>query len=120
MLDLYKNIRERRKELNMSQDELARKVGYTSRSTIARIENGEIDISRSKILAFADALRTTPAELMGWSDEEGFFDETDHAHDLAVKLSDDPELLAIVERAESDSDYKERLLQIAQLLEGTK
>ena len=69
MLDLYKNIRNRREELGMSQETLARKVGYTSRSTIARIEKGEIDISRSKILAFAQALKTTPSELMGWVDD---------------------------------------------------
>lgn len=118
MLDLYKNIRERRKELKMSQDELARKVGYTSRSTIARIENGEIDISRTKILAFAKALRTTPADLMGWSEDDGL--EADHTTDLVAKLSDDPELTAIIERAEADSNYRERLLQIAQLLEGSK
>lgn len=69
MLELYQNIRNRRKELGMSQDELAKKVGYTSRSTIARIENGEIDISRSKIIAFAEALKTTPMDLLGWSDD---------------------------------------------------
>jgi transcriptional regulator with XRE-family HTH domain len=38
MLDLYKNIKMRREELGMSQEQLAKKVGYTSRSTIARIE----------------------------------------------------------------------------------
>lgn len=69
MIELYRNIRRRREELGMSQDTLARRVGYTSRSTIARIENGEIDIPQSKILAFAEALRTTPAELMGWTEE---------------------------------------------------
>lgn len=69
MLDLYTNIKNRRIELGMSQDTLAKKVGYTSRSTIARIEKGEIDISRTKILAFAEALNTTPAELLGWIDD---------------------------------------------------
>lgn len=69
MLDLYANIKARRRELGMSQEELANKVGYTSRSTIARVEKGEIDISRTKIIAFAQALKTTPAELMGWTDD---------------------------------------------------
>lgn len=70
---LYKNIRDRRKDLNMSQDSLAKLVGYTSRSTIARIENGEIDLPQSKIVEFAQALRVTPAYLMGWvyDSEEG-------------------------------------------------
>lgn len=49
MLDLYKNIKMRREELGMSQEQLAKKVGYTSRSTIARIERGDFDLSQSKI-----------------------------------------------------------------------
>ena len=66
---LYTNIRERRKSLNMSQETLAEKVGYTSRSTIARIENGEIDLPQSKIMEFARALKCTPSFLMGWLDD---------------------------------------------------
>lgn len=65
MLDLYKNIRIRRKELKMSQEELALKVGYTNRSTIATIESGKIDLPQSKIKQLADALQTTPGDLMG-------------------------------------------------------
>lgn len=38
MLTLYKNIKKLREELGMSQDELAEKAGYTSRSSIAKIE----------------------------------------------------------------------------------
>lgn len=70
MLELYKNIRKRRNELGMSQEELARKVGYTSRSTIARIERGDIDIPQSKILDIAKALKVTPSYLMGWEDAD--------------------------------------------------
>lgn len=69
MLDLYINIKRRREGLGMSQQELADKVGYTSRSSIAKIEAGERDIPQSKIIAFASALQTTPAYLMGWEKE---------------------------------------------------
>lgn len=65
-MDLYKRIKQRREELGMSQDELAKKLGYKSRSTIAKIEKGENDITQSKIAAFAKALNTTPSYLMGW------------------------------------------------------
>lgn len=65
MLDLYKNIKRRREELGMSQAELAKKVGYTSRSTIARIERGDFDLSQSKIMEIAKALRIPAGELMG-------------------------------------------------------
>ena len=125
MLELYQNIRSRRKELGMSQDELAKK-GYTSRSTIARIENGEIDISRSKIIAIAKALKTTPSDLMGWSDE--LDDEPDRKYsfkdeylsDYFIKLSEDKELMEIISKATRDIHYKERLIQIAKILESDK
>lgn len=68
MLKLYMNIRDRRKELHMTQAELAEKVGYSGKSMIAKIENGKVDLSQSKIMEFAKVLHTTPAALMGWDD----------------------------------------------------
>ena len=64
-MELYKNIRSRRIALKMTQQELAQKLGYKSTSTIAKIESGENDIPQAKLAAFADALNTTPAVLMG-------------------------------------------------------
>lgn len=68
MTDLYKNIRALREARNMSQEELAYRTGYTSRSSIAKIEAGDVDLSQSKILLFAKALGTTPQALMGIDD----------------------------------------------------
>ncbi len=73
MLQLYKNIKNRRTELHLTQSELADKMGYADKSMIAKIEKGLVDLPQSKILAFANALETTPSYLMGWepiSDEE--------------------------------------------------
>lgn len=73
MLQLYKNIKSRRTELHLTQSELADKMGYADKSMIAKIEKGLVDLPQSKILAFAEALETTPSYLMGWeslSDEE--------------------------------------------------
>lgn len=67
---LSKRIKERREVLGLSQDDLAKKMGYKSRSTIAKIESGENDIPQSKIKAFADALNTTPSYLLGWKKDE--------------------------------------------------
>ena len=62
---LYLQIRNLRKNLGMSQQELAKKTGYTSRSSIAKIENGEVDLPISKIALIAKALDTNPSTLMG-------------------------------------------------------
>lgn len=65
MLELYKNIKNRRLALEMTQSDLAKLVGYADKSMIAKIEKGEVDLSQSKIKAFASALRTTPGDLTG-------------------------------------------------------
>lgn len=57
-------IKARREELGMTQDELAKKLGYRSRSTINKIELGINDIGQSKIIAFAKALNTTTSYLL--------------------------------------------------------
>ena len=69
MLELYKRIKHRREELNMTQDALAKKVGYKSRTSIHKIELGLTDLPQSKIMEIADALATTPEYLMGWTPE---------------------------------------------------
>lgn len=59
------NIRKRRMELRLSQQELADAMGYRTRSTIAKIESGENDVSQKKLQRFAAVLDTTVAALIG-------------------------------------------------------
>lgn len=68
-MELYERIKQRREQLDISQDELASRLGYKSRSTIAKIESGINDIPSDKIEKFAEALNTTPSYLMGWDDK---------------------------------------------------
>lgn len=65
---LYQNIKKRRKELNMSQQELGELVGYSGKSMISQVEKGMIDLPTTMIKKFAEALNTTPSSLMGWDD----------------------------------------------------
>lgn len=64
-------VRERRIQLGMSQDELAKKLGYASRSTINKIENGTNDVAQKKIVEFANALETSVPYLMSWDNRPG-------------------------------------------------
>lgn len=43
-MNLYENIKRFRKEKGLSQEELARMTGYTDRSSIAKIEKGDVDL----------------------------------------------------------------------------
>lgn len=58
-----------RKRLGLSQEELAKLVGYQSRSSINKIELGLRDVTPSKIKKLADVLQTTPSYLMGWQEK---------------------------------------------------
>jgi transcriptional regulator with XRE-family HTH domain len=63
-MTIGKQIRKRRKELKMSVDELARRIGK-DRSTIYRYENGDIGNMPLELLPpMVEALETTPQELL--------------------------------------------------------
>ncbi len=66
MAEIGKKIKEKRKAIGMTQEELAAKLGYKNKSSIAKIETGTNDIVQSKVVAFAKVLDTTVAYLMGW------------------------------------------------------
>ncbi len=69
MPDIGKRIKAKRIELGMTQEDLANKLGYKSKTTIAKIENGTNDITQSRVVDFANVLNTTPAYLMGWNNK---------------------------------------------------
>ena len=58
------NIKKRRFELRMSQQELADAMGYKTRSTIAKIESEENDVAQKKLVKFAAVLDTTVEALI--------------------------------------------------------
>jgi len=58
-------IRNRRIQLGMSQQQLASKVGYSSNTTINKIEKGTRDFPRNLVAKFAKALMVSPSWLVG-------------------------------------------------------
>lgn len=97
MTTIGDRIKARRLELDMSQDELARLVGYKSRSSINKIESDGRLLPQRKIMEIANALNTTPAYIMGWEEsnesESPFVtltprDERQIAADLEKMLAD--------------------------------
>lgn len=64
MNGVYDKIRQLRIANGLTQDELALAVGYTDRSSVAKIELGKVDLPLSKVAAIAQALHTTPKELL--------------------------------------------------------
>jgi len=68
-MNIGERVKHLREQKGMTQEELAIKLGYKSKSSVAHIENGR-DIPRSMVVSLADILGTTPAYLMGWEDKE--------------------------------------------------
>lgn len=107
MITVGKNIAEARKRLEMTQEELAEKVGYRSRSAINKIESGARDLPQKKIAAFAEALGVTPGHLMGWDAKP------DDLGALAARVLKDPNTLRMVQdymSLEESDQYTVRLL----------
>ena len=66
---VYVNIKRRRKELHMTQKELAYKCGYTDHTTITKMENGQVDVTFGRLKLIAEALDTTVIDLITGGEE---------------------------------------------------
>ena len=107
MEDLYRNIKERRLALGMSQQELAEKTGYTSRTSIAKIEAGHVRLTSEKIMQFANALNIMYSELMGWTyDKNGV-----PSYERNTRTAD--ELANIISRGEYTAGELAKIIAVA-------
>ena len=104
-------IKQRRKELRMSADELGKRLGK-DRSTVFRYENGHIEKLPIDILEpIAKALQTTPEYLMGWEEVQK---NNNAIADIVVRLRTDDVFFDAVNRLK-DLD-SEKLLGLMTLL----
>ena len=110
------NILRLRKRLGMTQEELATRMGYKSKSTINKIELGINDIPQSKIVRFAEVLGTTPAYLMGW--EESNNNEENFTPEELMLSEGERMLLELFRRV--PEDQQQLVLQMIRAALGTK
>lgn len=89
-MTIGERIKARRQELGLTQSDLAKKLGYTDRASVSRVESGQIDLPQSRIVKFAEALRVSPTFLMGWDQEP------EDLGALAAEVLRDPVLLQLV------------------------
>jgi repressor LexA len=69
-MTIGEKIKARRIELGWSQQTLADKMDYTSKSTITRIEKGNNDVAQKNITKFAEVLGVSIAYLMDWEEDD--------------------------------------------------
>lgn len=110
-MEIGDRIKSRREELGMSQEELAKKVGYKSRSSVNKIETDGRGLPQNKIVMFAKALQTSPAYLMGWIDIAEENKPTQEELELFRKNT--YENLVIIEMKKMNQKGKVKLLDTA-------
>ena len=124
-MKIGKRINQRRKELKMSADELAKKLGK-DRSTVYRYEKGDIENLPLDILEpIAEALETTPAYLMGWEEaiEKKPVETANKLADLFLRLEfnddNDSEVMNMLEEYFSLAEPKKaQVREYVHLLSG--
>jgi repressor LexA len=99
--NIGENIRRRREALGLTQEELAVRLGYKSKSSINKIEMGINDLPQKKIVKFAQALNTTPGLLMGWISED-------------INKKNDA-MVGVVSKMRSDPDFLKAATELAEL-----
>ena len=110
MYSVGERIKQRRKELGLTQGELAERMGYKSKSAICKVETVEDNITTDRIMDFAKALECTPAYLMGWKDV-----------DFVVEDEDLEFVIESYRRAdESTKEMVRRILDYQQILKRDK
>lgn len=111
-------IREFRKRLGLSVDDVAEKLGK-NRATVYRYESDDIENLPAPVLEpLAKVLQTTPAELMGWK-EKGVVQSTP-LYDFGTPSFSVAEEIASYEKNVTETDLNKMLTSGGVLMFGDK
>ena len=122
---MAQRIKQRREQLGMTQEELAKKLGYASRSSVNKVEKSR-ELSNKKVKLYSDALKCTPAYLMGWDEEtldEIRYDlmadseaQQEKIYELMKNCFDDRSIYLLQTYMCLEDQYKKLLLQYTEKL----
>ena len=111
-MNVGERIKLRRKELKISADTLAERVGV-SRSTIFRYERGDIEKVGPEVLKkISETLNISPADLMGWEDEAEQNTETGYSETDLRKLAESAKTFDGKPLTESDIQAIQNIIEI--------
>lgn len=109
-MELADKVKSLRIAKGMTQEELAHKLGYSSRVSINKVECGR-PVSQKIVVKLAAALETTPQYLMGWDDAPVAQEATTVTSDGNVS-----ELVTRFNRL--SSEHKDTVLKLIRVLDG--
>ena len=101
LVEFGKRVAELRAMRGMTLQDLADKCGYTSRSSIKKIESGKVNVPTQKVKAIADALGVSPLVLMGREEmpEADSYYLNEETAQIAQQIYEDKELRALFDAA---------------------
>lgn len=99
MSNIGEKIRNRRTELEMTQQELAERMGYKHKSSINKIELGMTEVTIDQAELFADVLDVPVSYLMGWTEEQNDYYLNEETAQIAQQIYEDKELRALFDAA---------------------
>lgn len=113
-MEFKDRLKELRLQRGYSQIELGKKLGL-SNSTISMYERGERNPDFETLDLIADFFNVDVSYLLGKEVGSMYYLDP-QLYDIAIRLSEDEELLCLIEKTK-DSNFRDRLVQIAHLLE---
>lgn len=112
-MNLGEKVRNRREEMGMSQEELAKKMGYCSRSSVNKIENGR-PCSQKIIARLAEALNVSIPYLMGWEEIQK---KGSTVADATIRMKNDAVFLQCVELIiDMDKNELQNVIQMLNIM----
>ena len=98
-MTIGERIQQRREELGLTQDELAEKVGYSTRFSIVKIESGKSSVPTKKLDIFAKALHTTVSYLLGKENEDEYYYLNEDTKKVAKAAFENKDIKTLTELA---------------------
>lgn len=112
-MTIYERIKKRRKELNLSADDVANALGV-SRATVYRYESSYIEkLPASSLEPLAKILKCSPAYLMGW-------DDTDSQTLNFIYSGENVDLLIDVQKKAHDQTFINSLKKYMDLIDSDR
>jgi len=117
-MDFKDRLKDLRKAKGLSQVALAERLGL-SKSTIGAYETGDITPSVEALNTIADFFNVDMDYLLGKEEQSRYF--LDYSvYNIANELSEDSDLMNVFIKAKHDYHFRNRLLQIVELMENNK
>ena len=113
-MNMAERIRERRKEMGFTQEELALALGL-QKAAVAKYESGRVEnIKQAILLKMAELLDCTPTYLMGWSNVPGEADSLQP--DISFQMLNDEQRLMVELFSSMNQDNRERVMEYCRRL----